>query len=176
MDEQPDLPATDYTSAYYDPPHVQWWVLLIAFSIAGLAISLSLPNRLAVCAQSFAEEAWGIYLCQWIKRIDPDATSINWLWATVVTDVAAFLLSIPTDRAPMIAFFLLGFRLASMICFVVGIYTIRAELTRHYREKEIFPMVLGPFMTFFFSFIYFQYHLFDISDYKLRERTVMTDN
>jgi len=54
--------------------------------------------------------------------------------------------------------------------YITAIYVIRAELTRHYRQQEQFPMTLGLFMTFCFAFIYFQYHLYDIAEYKHQQR------
>jgi hypothetical protein len=50
----------------------------------------------------------------------------------------------------------------------VTIYSIRNELQTHYNRIEPIGLQLGGIMTFFFSFLYFQYHLYKIAQLKQR--------
>ena len=59
----------------------------------------------------------------------------------------------------------------ALICIVIWIatiYLVRAELHYHYNQREPVGLYLSGVMTFFFSFLYFQYHLYKIA--QLRER------
>ena len=51
----------------------------------------------------------------------------------------------------------------SRILEIVTIFLIRSDLERHYNEREPYGLQLNGLMTFFFSFLYFQYHLCDIA-------------
>jgi len=51
-------------------------------------------------------------------------------------------------------------------------FVIRAELLKHYNEREPAGLKLGLFMTFFFSYLYFQYHLYKIALAKKQQHTI----
>jgi hypothetical protein len=51
----------------------------------------------------------------------------------------------------------------------VVIFSIRDELQKHYNEREPIGLHLGGVLTFFFSYIYFQYHLHEIAQFKKRQ-------
>jgi hypothetical protein len=50
------------------------------------------------------------------------------------------------------------------------IFLIRTDLERHSNEREPYGLQLGGVMTFFFSFIYFQYHLNEIAKRRRENR------
>jgi divalent metal cation (Fe/Co/Zn/Cd) transporter len=58
--------------------------------------------------------------------------------------------------------------LSSMVLGIATVFMIKSDLERHYNDREHAGLVLGGVMTFFFSFLYFQYHLYDIA--KRRKR------
>ena len=58
--------------------------------------------------------------------------------------------------------------LISLCTWIVTIYVIRAELHIHYNVREPIGLYLSGVMTLFFSFLYFQYHLYKIA--QLREK------
>jgi hypothetical protein len=58
--------------------------------------------------------------------------------------------------------------LLALLIWFVTIYVIRADLHYHYNLREPVGLYLSGVMTFFFSFLYFQYHLRKIAE--LRER------
>jgi hypothetical protein len=58
--------------------------------------------------------------------------------------------------------------LTALVAGIGASFVLRSELLRHYNQREPIGLKLGPFMTFFFSYIYFQYHLRDIAEYRER--------
>lgn len=90
--------------------------------------------------------AWPIYLCLWIRKIDPKSVSLYWALASFVT----------------------GF-LFSWILWIVVIFEAREELLAHYNRREPIGLRLNWFLTLLFSFVYFQYHLRTIAEEKQSE-------
>jgi hypothetical protein len=175
MDEQPAPPAIDYSAAYYDPPRVKWWVLLIGSAIASILLQLFTPKVLADFLSGLIYGGWALFVCIWIRRIDPNAKSIFWILGGIVTSLMES--AIPTPFEPSLLLVWAEFSLAflSAVCFIVCTFVVRSELERHYNEREDFGLRLGPFMTFFFGFLYFQFHLFDIAEQREKERTSFTN-
>ena len=171
MDQPQITPAIDYSVSYYDPPRVKWWVLFLLLVAANITISLATPNYLSEFLQSLLFEIWGIYLCIFLRRLNPQSKSLYWLLAAIVANCSGIILEVTVAPESPLSYVAAITQLAGFGFYITAIYVMRAELTRHYREQEQFPMTLGPFMTFFFSYIYFQYHLYDIAQYKHDQRT-----
>jgi hypothetical protein len=53
-------------------------------------------------------------------------------------------------------------QLGSFVLSLAARYSLRSSLEDHYNSAEPMGLVLSGVMTFFFSVIYFQYHLNDI--------------
>jgi hypothetical protein len=56
--------------------------------------------------------------------------------------------------------------LLRIVLWIVTIYVVCAELLKHYNEQEPVGLRLNGFMTFFFSFLYFQSRLYVITQFK----------
>jgi hypothetical protein len=160
-------PARDYPP----PPRVHWFVLLCGYIAVESLVSYYAPLRYHYLFDSIAGDAWAFYLCLWIRSLDSDARSPFWCDVYVVVELACAALSMQQNPSRiehgMIAF--LG--LASVILGIVTIFLIRSDLERHYNEREPYGLQLSGAMTFFFSFLYFQYHLYNIAKWRESERS-----
>ncbi len=82
--------------------------------------------------------AWPTYLCIWVRKIDPQSSSLYWAIASLVIGV--------------------GF-LFSWLLWIVVIYELREEFLEHYNRREPINLRLNWFLTLLFSFVYFQFVL-----------------
>jgi hypothetical protein len=155
---------------YPPPPRVHWLVLLGVSVILDFIIDYYAPKPFQEILTSLAVDGWAFYLCLWIRKLDHETLSPFWCDVYVVVELAFSAMSIgqhPSAHIQVISS-ILGF--ASAVLGIATIFLIRRDLVKHYSEREDFTLVLGPFMSFFFSFFYFQYHLYDIAEQKLKER------
>ncbi len=79
---------------------------------------------------------WPVYLCLWLRKVDPRSTSLYWALASFAT----------------------GF-LFSWLLWIVVIFEIREDILDHYNRREPIGLRLNLILTALFSFAYFQYHL-----------------
>jgi hypothetical protein len=167
MDQPLPQPEAEPRVVYPSPPNVYWAVLFAAqFIIAILAIVFT-PKPWWTLASNLAVDAWIIYLCLWIRKLEPAAMSIFFCAAYVALQL---VFTVPYGPQPMNqSLTIFGGILASLavVIWFVTTYVVRAELHYHYNVREPIGLYLSGVMTFFFSFLYFQYHLYKIA--QLRE-------
>jgi hypothetical protein len=157
-----------FQSPYYDPPRMKWWWLFLAICVLDFLISLLTRLQLGNQVSNWLLNFWAIYFCIWLRRIVPDSVALRWVLLSAAIDLTDYL-PLPANIAWMgYARTFLDF--VGIVCFVIGIFTVRRDLQRHYNQREDFSLRLGPFMTLFFSFLYFQYHLYDIAEARQQER------
>jgi hypothetical protein len=156
---------------YPDPPRVHWLVLFGASAVLNFVIDRSAPAAFHELLKSLFFDAWVFYLCLWIRKLDPESLSPFWCDVYVVVELAYAAVDFWQHPSPQIEWIASGLGFASFGLGIATIFLIRTDLLKHYNEREDFTLSLGPVMTFFFSFIYFQYHLYDIAEQKLRERS-----
>jgi hypothetical protein len=136
MDKSLLNPAANFSPDYPLPPRIHWAALLLAvLSAEGLVLWL-LPAPYRDVMVNLVTAAWPIYLCFWIRKIDPTSSSLYWAIASLVT----------------------GF-LFSWLLWIVVIFEIREELLAHYNRRENVHLRLNVVLTALFSFFYFQYEL-----------------
>jgi len=169
LDDQPITPVLDYSAEYYSPPRVQWWVLLVISAAFSIAVSLIIAKPYQSLCRGLIWDAWAIYICLWIRRLNPRAQSLYWVLGALASEVIGAVFESPLQDFEWTDFVSLLSYLCAAVCWIVCIYAVRSELVRHYNQHEQFCLVLGPVMTFFFSFLYFQYHLYDIAVQKQKE-------
>ena len=168
MDASPGKPEVDTQTVFPPPPKVHWGVLLAAlFGIAVLA-QLMIPVRYGILVLDLAFDVWAIYLCLWIRRLEPAAMSLYWCLAYIALQIACSVPGTPVPSNYPITFFATTLALMCIAMWFITVYVIRAELHYHYNVREPVGLYLSGAMTFFFSFFYFQYHLYKIA--KLRQR------
>ena len=180
MDEQPAPPETTTQLddaltpdpaprvIYPPPPNVPWTVLFGAqIVIAILAIILA-PRPWWNLVSNLAFDAWAVYLCLWLRRLNPDSMSIFCCAAAIAPQIAFAVPTGPQTMTPGAAIFAGALALLGLLLWIVTIYVVRADLHFQYNIREPIGLYLSGIMTFFFSFLYFQYHLYKIA--QLRER------
>jgi hypothetical protein len=168
MDQPPAPPETESRVVYPPPPNVHWGVLFAAeLLIAILAVILA-PRAYWNLVLDLAVDAWAIYLCLWLHKLDVRFMSIFWCAAYVASQLA---IVVPSGLQPFSAGITVVagiMALLSLCMWIITIYVIRAELHIHYNVREPIGLYLSGVMTFFFSFLYFQYHLYKIAQLKER--------
>jgi len=168
MDQSPAQPEAETREIFAAPPNVHWAVLLGVLFAAAILARLTVPKGYWILVSDLAFDLWAIYLCLWIRRIEPAAMSLLWCIAYIALQIT---FSVPTTAAPTnygFTFFAATLALLCIAMWFITVYVIRAELHFHYNLREPVGLYLSGIMTFFFSFLYFQYHLYKIA--QLRER------
>jgi len=155
---------------YPPPPRVHWFVLLLVFTAIKILVGVYAPLRFQTLLDSIAGDAWAFYLCLWIRSLDSDARSPFWCDVYVVVELAFAALSVRQNLSPIMDATVASLGLASAVLAIVTIFLIRSDLERYYNEREPLGLQLNGAMTFFFSFLYFQYHLNDIAKRREEER------
>lgn len=153
---------------YPSPPRVHWLVLFLAWIAIVYVIAAVVPERWQDIAQSLVVDSWVFYLCTWIRNLDPEAKSPFWCDVFVAVQLGSVGLGVIRQPWLAVQALILILALSSMVLGIATVFMIKSDLERHYNDREHAGLVLGGVMTFFFSFLYFQYHLYDIA--KRRKR------
>lgn len=141
----PPVPhSSSFHPRYPPPPSLHWLVLLVAIAGAEALSYFFVPPPYREVAVNIVIAAWPIYLCLWIRKVLPGSVSLYWALASFAT----------------------GF-LFSWLLWIVVIFEVREELLEHYNRQEPIDIRLNFFLSLFFSFIYFQFHLRRIAQLKL---------
>ena len=145
MHQPPASDAVKNGRVFPAPPRVHWAVLLLLIASAEVLVCYLFPAPYRNFAIYAVAAAWPTYLCIWIRRLNPRASSLYWAIASIVTG-SGFLFS-----------WLLG---------VVVIFELREELLEHYNGREPIGLRLNWLLTLLGSVIYFQFALNKISRLK----------
>jgi hypothetical protein len=169
MDAQATLPGFSPNTEYPPPPRVHWFVLLLAWIALAFLFLFLAPEPYQKLLQSLAVDAWAFYLCLWIRSLDPHARSPFWCDAYVVVELAYALMSIRQNPSEVGQDIVNALAFASFALGIWTIYLIRADLLKHYNQREPIGLELNGAMTRFFSFLYFQSKLYPIAQSKKRQ-------
>jgi hypothetical protein len=164
------------SSAYPAPPRVHWAVLLIVSMVASALFEWSLPETVAEFAITSLWGAWIFYLCSWIRRLDPNSKSLAWALASIGMQFVLDGLDLIQDPSLALNWVICGLWVTSLVLDFVVIFEIRAELQTHYNEREPIGLHLSGALTFFFSYLYFQYHFYEIAQFKKRQAEGSIEN
>jgi hypothetical protein len=150
-------------SPYPDAPNLHWGLVLL----------------FAILTCSLFMFVWNLVVAAWLRRVQPNATSLYYYVGACVLFVLQILSSGATDAArtlqpglhrfpdhPLAAFL----AIATWIVRLIARYSQRASLEEHFNGPEPVGLRLNPVMTFFFGGIYFQYHLNRINALKQAAR------
>lgn len=154
---------------YPPPPRVHWAVLLLAWGVLGIIIGWLAPKQYQELLNSLAAGAWVFYFCHWIRSLDSDARSPFWCDVYLIVELSYAAMSIRRTPSDLYTLFVGILQIASIVLGIATIYLIRADLLKHYNEREPIGLYLGSWMTLFFSFLYFQSQLYPIAQYKQRQ-------
>jgi len=164
------------SSAYPAPPRVHWVVLLVGSIVASALFEWLLPEVVAELAINSLWGIWVLYLCVWIRKLDPNSKSLLWASASIGMQFVLDGLDSIQEPSNGLTWVIVVLWVASLALDFVVIFMIRAELQKHYNEREPIGLHLGGVMTFFFSYLYFQYHLYDIAQFKKRQAEGSVEN
>ncbi len=154
------------TRQYPAPPAVHWFVLLLVYVIYCAILLMFVPSYLLRVTAPIFLSAWSIYLCLWIRELNPRTNTLILADASLAVSLAAAALSLFAPKDSLLNLFVGLLVLIRLALYLFLIYGIREELEKHYNEHEPVGLNLSPTMTFFFSFYYFQYHLYRIAKQK----------
>jgi hypothetical protein len=145
MHQSPESDAVKNGRAFPAPPRVHWAVLLVLIASAETLVCWLFPAPYRNFAIYAVAAAWPTYLCIWIRKLNPRASSLYWALASIVTGT--------------------GF-LFSWLLWIVVIFELREELLEHYNGREPIGLRLNWFFTILGSVIYFQHALNKITKEK----------
>jgi hypothetical protein len=168
MDQSPAQPEAEPRVVYPPPPNVHWAVLFAAQFVIAIVAIVFTPKLYWTLVVNLAFDAWVIYICLWIRKLEPAAMSIFFCAAYIALQLVFTVPYGPQPMSQSLTIFGGILALLAVVIWIVTIFVIRAELHYHYNEREPIGLYLSGAMTFFFSFLYFQYHLYKIAE--LRER------
>lgn len=154
---------------YPPPPRVHWAVLLLAFIALALLIAWLAPEPYWNLLNSLVFDSWVFYLCIWIRSLDADARSPFWCDLYLIVELSCAAMSIRQTSSAL--YLAIGgiLQIASAVLGLATIYLIRADLLKHYNEREPIGLYLGSVPTWFFSFFYFQSQLYPIAQERYRQ-------
>src|SRR3974390_1312841 len=146
MRRSPPSYAVKNGSVYPSPPRIHWALLLLILILAEAAVFRFIPEPYRNFASYAVVVAWPTWLCIWIRKLNPRASSLYWALASLVIGI--------------------GF-LFSWLLWIVVICELREELLDHYNDREPMNLRLNFSLSLLFSFVYFQFALNKIAKTKV---------
>lgn len=150
------------------PPRIHWLGLLLGWFLIQWIVVRTVPLAWQGIALSLVFDGWAFYLCNWLRMLDTDSKSPFWCDVYVVVQLGCAGLGALHHTSQAIAIVDGVLELGSVILGIATVFLIKHDLETHYNDREHAGLVLNGLMTFFFSFIYFQFHLYDIAQRRKR--------
>ena len=143
---------------YQDPPNLNWGLLLL-FSFLTCSLFMWV---------------WNLIVAAWLKRVQPNATSLFYYLGAWVLLFLQIAVSVPASmhHALTPGLHTMSNPVGTLVALCVWVvrviarYSQRASLEEHFNGPEPVGLRLNPVMTFFFGGIYFQYHINRIMEIK----------
>ena len=151
-------------------------MLLTAWVVFAILIAICTPKEDWEFFSNLAVDVWALFICLWIRKLDPRSMSIYWCGAYVAVQLASSVPSAPQPYTLGLEVVIVASGLLRLVLWIVTIYVVRAELLKHYNERELIGLRLGGIMTFFFSFLYFQSRLYPIVQFKKQQEKIPGNN
>ena len=143
-------------SAYYaDPPNLHWGLVLLF-----VVLSCGLFGVI-----------WEVVQASWVRKVDPLAKAFNIYMGALALLAGIFFVSFFGSMTHSnMASFTGILQIAYFVVVIVGRFSLKASLEKHFNATEPMGLMLSGVMTFFFGGIYFQYHFNDINKRKMMDR------
>lgn len=146
--------SASLATAYPDPPNLHW-ALVLLFGIVSCGLFIA---------------AWDIVQAVWMRQVAPQSKALYYYLAyvacLVIISVLSFTAALHHVKDPLVGFL----NLAGIVVLLIGRFSLRNSLEKHFNEAEPMGLLLSGVMTFFFGAIYFQYHFNDIVRRKKLDR------
>ena len=151
------MPATAYGAAAAPalapvttvplPPNLHWGLLLAIYVVAQILNAL---------LHLLLNSAWSIVQANWARKLDGNN---NTLVLVIMYPAAIFSAAMAAafgfaQQTSTPFKFTVVLILGGVVCYIVGMFKIKAAMESYYPDLR-----LSGVMTFFFSTIYFQYHI-----------------
>jgi hypothetical protein len=104
---------------------------------------------------------WAIYLANWARKLDGENNTLVMVTMYPAGMIAGFI-AVASRHAAIGGLLLI----AGLITYGIGIFGIKAAMESYYNSVERYGLTLSGGMTFFFSTVYFQYHINEIAKWK----------
>ena len=152
---QPVAPGYAPTAFYPDPPNLHWGLVLL----------------FVVLSCGIFGTVWEIVQASWLKKVDPLSKALLIYIGALVVLAGIFLVSFFGSASHTdVAGFTGVLQVAYSVVLIVGRFSFKASMEKHYNVAEPMGLSLSGVMTFFFGGIYFQYHMNDINRRKMLDR------
>jgi hypothetical protein len=132
----PSPSASRFRRAYPAPPRIHWLWIVVLVGAAEIVVLRWTHPPLRDFLVNLVIAIWPVSICLWLRKVDPQSTSLYWALASFAT----------------------GF-LFSWLLWIVVVFEIREDLLDHFNRREPIGLRLNLVLTSLFSFAYFQYHL-----------------
>ena len=143
------------TNAYPMPPNMHWALVLL----------------LSICTCGIFSIVWLFIEANFVKKLDPRskgatmfALYLGLYFVGIITGVVG---AFAGDELKVVGSLVSAFAyIGALVCILIGVFDMRKSLETHYNSVEPMGLKLNGVMTFFFHFLYFQYHFSRIAAYK----------
>ena len=150
----PVLPSAG-TNAYPMPPNMHWAVVFL----------------LSIFTCGIFGLVWLFIEANFVKKLDPRSKGVTmfalYLGLYFVGIITGVVGAFASDDLKIVGslFSALAY-IGALVCMLIGVFDMRKSLETHYNSVEPMGLKLRGVMTFFFHFLYFQYHFSRIATYK----------
>jgi hypothetical protein len=132
--------------SFPNPPNL-YWVLLLVLDVLTLGLFVTV---------------WDIVQAVWLNKLE---TASKALFYYIIADACALggfviFAAAPAHTSPGPVPYL--FQVVAVILVLIGRFSFRSSMEKHFNGPDPIGLSLGGVMTFFFGGIYFQYHINDI--------------
>lgn len=141
------VPGTRRSPAnFIRPPDLHWALVLL----------------LTVVTCGIFGIVWIFIQAAWAKKADPSSKAAA-MFALYIALLVPYVLAMLSEERTwnLVGLF---FYVACVVCYIVGIFSIRRAMHRHYKDAP-FRVHLNGALTFFFNIYYFQYHFNRINEW-----------
>jgi hypothetical protein len=121
------------------PGQLHWVVLLVGMIVTGGLFGM----------------IWAFVQANWVRKIDQQSKAMVFLAIGVALNLLGQGI-ILSGEAPLLALLVL---VGALVCIYGSLFGMRTSMVRYYNSVEKIGLKLSGVMTFFFSIVYFQYHL-----------------
>jgi hypothetical protein len=141
------------------------WLLAASIVVEVLQVSFHWRQDTAAIVEVFVIVLWSLVQAGWLKSADMRSKAIYWNVAIVVLNLVSLALD-HSVRVPDGVDATLGIATAAFS--ITSIFVFRSEMQRYFNDTDDVGLKLSPWMTLFFSTLYFQYHFHKIAEFKTR--------
>ncbi len=144
-------------ASYPDPPNLHWSLVLI-FGM----LTCGLFNA-----------AWGLVQAGWMKKIAPQSRAMYYYVGAACALLGVYFAAAAAGYTHSKSASAGLFDFVYCVLLLIGRFSLKHSLEKHYNSVEPMGLALSGAMTFFFGDVYFQYHFNDIVRRKNADRAMV---